>query len=154
MPKTNLEIKIGNIVSNIIVALKSKGYKDISINKIIDFISDKYNVVLDKDYISDILSNTPAVSEINDDKIMIGKAPDAEKDAQQAMSDGMENTDNEGLGGGMGGGGSFGGDMPSGGGEPMEDDLGGEGLEDLEGIDNMDDTQDDMIGDKAPTNEE
>lgn len=155
MPKTNLENKIENIIGNIIVALKSKGVENISIKKIVNFISDKYNVVLDNDYVSEILSKTPAVSEINDDKVMIGKAPDAEKDAQAAVSDGMNNaSDDTGLGGGFGGGAPMsGGDL---GGMPSDEEPleGEEGLEDLEGVDNMDDAQDDMIGDDLPTGEE
>lgn len=83
MAETDLENKIKNAINNIIVALKAKGEKQISTKKIVNFIADKYDVVLDDDYVANILSKSPAVSEINNDKISIGKAPNDDENAVQ-----------------------------------------------------------------------
>ena len=118
---TNLDKKISDIISGIIVSLKAKGIKNLSVHKIVNYINDKYNVILDDDVVKDVLSNTAGVSEINNDEVLIGKAPDEEKDAEQAINAGSKTFD-DGTGG-MGGGAPMGGDM-SGGDMPMDDNLG------------------------------
>ena len=118
---TNLDKKISDIITGIIVSLKAKGIKNLSVHKIVNYINDKYNVVLDDDVVKDVLSNTAGVAEINNDEVLIGKAPDDEKDAEQAINAGPKTFD-DGTGG-MGGSAPMGGDM-SGGDMPMDDDLG------------------------------
>lgn len=118
---TNLDKKISDIITGIIVSLKAKGIKNLSVHKIVNYINDKYNVILDDDVVKDVLSNTAGVSEINNDEVLIGKAPDNEKDAEQAINAGSKTFD-DGTGG-MGGGAPMGGDM-SGSNMPMDDNLG------------------------------
>ena len=134
---TNLDKKISDIITGIIVSLKAKGIKNLSVHKIVNYINDKYNVVLDDDVVKDVLSNTAGVSEINNDEVLIGKAPDDEKDAEQAVNAGSKTFDDGtgGFGGGapMGGGDLSGGDLSGGADMPMNDDLG-------DGSDDMSDT--------------
>lgn len=110
MANTDLENKIQNAIGNIIVALKAKGEKQISAEKIVNFVADKYDVVLDDDYVTDILSKSPAVAEINDDKISIGKTPeDDEKEVQGELDNATLSEPGMPVGG-MGGA-DIGGDM-------------------------------------------
>ena len=120
---TNLDKKISDIITGIIVSLKAKGIKNLSVHKIVNYINDKYNVVLDDDVVKDVLSNTAGVAEINNDEVLIGKAPDDEKDAEQADSDGSK-TFNDGTGGLGGGAPMGGGDLSGGADMPIDDDLG------------------------------
>ena len=95
---TDLENKIKNSISNMVIALKAKGEKRITVKTITDFILDKYGISLDTDYVSSIVSNSPAVSDINSDKINIGNAPqESETDIMNSMAGGMPmNTSSDG----------------------------------------------------------
>lgn len=118
---TDLDKKISDIITGIIVSLKAKGMQNLSVHKIVNYINDKYNVILDDDVVKDVLSNTAGVAEINNDEVLIGKAPDDEKDAEQAINVGSKTFDDGTTG--MGGGAPMSGDM-SGGDMPMDDNLG------------------------------
>ena len=147
---TDLDKKISDIITGIIVSLKAKGIKNLSVHKIVNYINDKYNVVLDDDVVKNVLSTTAGVAEINNDKVLIGKAPDDETDAEQAVQQGSKTFADDT--GGMGGGAPMGGDM-SGSNMPTDDMEGGSG-DDMSDMDSSngdssettstDDTADDM----------
>lgn len=110
--KTNLENKIKKSIGNIIVTLKAKGEKHITIDKISDFILDKYGISLDNDYISGLISDTPAVADIQDDRIDIGNAPiDSEDELMNSVSQSSDTSMNYGDMGGAPMGGGLDGDM-------------------------------------------
>lgn len=117
MAETDLENKIKNAISNIIVALKAKGEKQISTKKIINFIADKYDVVLDDDYVTNILSKSPAVAEISNDKISIGQAPNDDETVVQNELDNATSFSSPSVDGGISGA-----DV-SGSGAPMGEDI-------------------------------
>lgn len=131
---TNLENKISDIIGSVIVALKAKGIDNLSVHQVVNYINDKYNVVLDDDIVKNVLSSTPGVSEINDDKIFIGKAPDNEEEVTNAVEQGKKTFTDQTGGMGMGGGAPIGGDagMPEG-----DMDMGSEESGDIES-DSMD----------------
>lgn len=125
---TNLDKKISDIITGIIVSLKAKGIQNLSVHKIVNYINTKYNIVLDDDVVKDVLSSTAGVAEINNDEVLIGKAPDDEADAEKAVSAGSK-TFSDNSAGGLGGGVPMGGDMS--GGDLSMDGESGEDMSDM-----------------------
>ena len=149
---TPLEDRISDIVSSVIVNLKAKGTDNLSVHKIVNYINDRYNVLLDDDIVKNVLSSTAGVAEINDDKVLIGKAPDDEAEAQGAVEQGKKTFKDQSVGG-MGSGAPMGGDMggmPEGEDMPTDDssdgDLGGDiaGSTENPDMNTDDDSADDM----------
>jgi hypothetical protein len=143
---TDLDKKISDIITGVIVALKAKGIDNLSVHKIVNYINDKYNVILDDDVVKDVLSTTAGVAEINDDKVLIGKAPDNENDAEEAVAQGSKTFD-DGTGGAMGGGAPMGGDAGG--------DMSLDGSEDMSNMDdNSTDTSTDSSADVADASDD
>lgn len=76
----NLNTRISSNINNLVMMLISKGVKEISLPALILFINREYNVQLDKNSLSEILSDNNAVSSINGDKIMLGSEFDEDAD--------------------------------------------------------------------------
>ena len=128
---TNLENKVSDIIGSVIVALKAKGVSNLSVHRIVDYINTRYNVLLDDDVVKDVLSSTAGVAEINDDKVFIGKAPNDEADAENAVNQGKKTFSDQtsgGLSGAPMGGDMGGADMPTDGDMPSSDDMSGDNM--------------------------
>ena len=81
----NIEKRIVNNINSLIFMLRSQGIKQLSATKFLLFINDEYNINLEPEALEEILSKNDSVTEIIDDKIMIG-APE-QADEEEAVSD-------------------------------------------------------------------
>ena len=84
-----LEDRVTKNVNSLIMMLRSKGVKQLSATKFLLFINNNYDVQLDQDSLEKILSNNDSVTEVIDDKIIIG-APSQE--SSEDVSDNIHDT--------------------------------------------------------------
>ena len=77
----NLDNKIIQNINGLIYAYRSNGVKELSMTKFLLLINKKFRIELDQEALNEILSNNNSISEIIDDKIIIGsKQEQSEKD--------------------------------------------------------------------------
>lgn len=74
----NIEERIVNNINSLIMMLRSKGIKELSATKFLLFINNNYDIQLDQNALEEILSNNKSVTEVVDDKIMIGEPAQSE----------------------------------------------------------------------------
>lgn len=85
----NIEDRIINNINSLIMMLRSKGIKQLSATKFLLFINNNYDIQLDQDALEEILSKNKSVTEVTDDKIMIGEPV---KDDSEDIDDTIHDT--------------------------------------------------------------
>lgn len=76
----NIEERIVDNINSLIMMLRSKGIKQLSATKFLLFVNNNYDIQLDQSALEEILSNNKSVTEIVDDKIMIGEPVQSEEE--------------------------------------------------------------------------
>ena len=76
----DLDKQIKQNINSILLQYFSEGKSEISANKIINYIKNKYNFDIDIDYLTNMLSDNPNVDSINDDQIILGTPKQHEED--------------------------------------------------------------------------
>lgn len=84
----NIEDRVINNINSLIMMLRSKGVKQLSATKFLLFINNNYDIQLDQDALEEILSKNKSVTEVIDDKIMIGEpVQDDAEDVEDTIHD-------------------------------------------------------------------
>lgn len=84
----SIENRIINNINSLIMMLRSKGIKQLSATKFLLFINKEYDIQLDQPALEELLSKNKSVTEIIDDKIMIGEPTNNdEEDVEDTIHD-------------------------------------------------------------------
>lgn len=83
----NIENRIVNNINSLIMVLVSKGIKKISLPKLVLFINREFNIQMDDNNLSDILSKNNSVASIDGDTIVFGS-----KDEDEELDDDIHDT--------------------------------------------------------------
>lgn len=76
----DLDLQISQNINSLIVGKLSTGVGKLSLSKLKDYIKKNYNIVVDDNTISDIISNNSSVMSINGDVIELGTAQQKDED--------------------------------------------------------------------------
>lgn len=97
----NIENRIVNNINSLIMILVSKGIKKISLPKLVLFINRKFNIQIDDNNLSEILTKNSSVASIDGNTIVFGQKDDeAEMDNDihdTAVQQASDNLTNESL---------------------------------------------------------
>lgn len=74
----NLENRIVNNINSLVMMLVSKGIKQISLPKLVLFINREYDIQMDDNNLSEILTNNKSVASVERDVITFGSEPEEE----------------------------------------------------------------------------
>lgn len=83
----NIKTSILKNINGLIIMLLAKGIKELSATKFLLFINEKYGIEIDQNALEEILSDNSSVSEIVDDKIMLGQSQKQEDNVDDEVHD-------------------------------------------------------------------
>ena len=74
------EDKVGANIISILMQRYAEGISEISIDKFIEYVKQKYDYDVDSEYLMGVLSNAPIVREVVDNKIILGTKEQQEEE--------------------------------------------------------------------------